>query len=714
MKYIMNTLTLRDSLQKQIIPLGIVAICMLLVWHWGPLISIGSHVPLHHREKRIYATLAIFFCWLLKLIFWETPPPRNAKIKPIKQPPISLLPVLKTVLQKAQSLLPLLLIPLLQLRTAGKKLQQSAFNMNSSISKPHILEGRFQGASQFLQKTFIQKEGRDVSLSNLPLYLVIGATGSGKTTLLANANINLVLAKQVAPENMQSISTSESCDWWVTRDQALIDVPGNYINSHEKESLWDNLLTLISKHQTSQTLNGVVIALPVADLLGPNQQQREQHINNLHQRINELRKEFGDDLPFYLAITKCDLLPGFLEFFSDCGSDELTQAWGITLPSSKDRNSEPLVNAFITRFNALIKRLNKQLLWRLHQERDPFVRPQIKDFPLQVERLKETIIEVLKTFSTAKSTLALQGVYLTSAIQHPAEESGTTVASASTGQQALQIMQTPPLSIRSYFVRQFILSGLSATYTPPVQTAPPLKKPRFMPVVAIPLGVILVAAAIIGTDYRHAVQQSMMVKNTVKKYQGQVQQIREPHLVNALPIVDSLEQASNNSAHTWIIHSNKAQKAADTVYHEALETLVVPGIKNDLEKYLLEGANKTPESLYAALKSYLMLGYPEQFKAEYLVTTLKEIEPNVTKGLNLKQVTGYFQNAFNNSHKPLALNADLISRVRRQLINLPPTVLRLAAAESLQGNWVLGNIATASAIRRDSHTGVISRAPYLG
>jgi len=73
----------------------------------------------------------------------------------------------------------------------------------------------------------------------------------------------------------------------------------------------------------------------------------------------------------------------------------------------------------------LIKRINKQLIWRLHQERNPLARPYIKDFPLHIERLKEAVITLLKTL--ALPDLLISGVYLTSATQSKTEDSVATL-----------------------------------------------------------------------------------------------------------------------------------------------------------------------------------------------------------------------------------------------------------------------------------------------
>jgi type VI secretion system protein ImpL len=328
--------------------------------------------------------------------------------------------------------------------------------------KREALEGQIRGAIGFLNKPLLNSKGRDYQLHHLPWYLVMGPQGSGKTTLLANANMNYLLKKPIRPEDVKNISSSENCSWWVTHDTVLVDVPGHFVNlSDEKltqpNPLWPHFLALLKKFRPERSLSGVLITLPLSDLI--QSESRTQFINNLKNRISELRTAFGADLPFYLTITKCDLLPGFTEFFSDCGSDELSQAWGVTLPMTDPAS---LATIFTTRFNALIKRLNKQLIWRLHHERGLLERVHVKDFPLHVERLKEMLVQVLKAFANPQSYFNLQGVYLTSAIQPRQIQPGRVEAQVTTNssQNALQIMHNPAMPSRSYFIRQLLLQGI--------------------------------------------------------------------------------------------------------------------------------------------------------------------------------------------------------------------------------------------------------------
>jgi type VI secretion system protein ImpL len=331
----------------------------------------------------------------------------------------------------------------------------------------YSLHNRFKGALNFLANHSIYKEGKSIKLNQLPWYLVIGLLHSGKTSLLTHSSIHYLLAKSTYTENTKIISAPDSCDWWATRDAVLIDVPGNYTTLPETHptlanKLWRYFLGLMEESHKRCQLNGIIITLSIADIM--DKTQHEKLLRYLKYNIGMLLGHFDQELNFYIAITKCDLLPGFVDFFSDSSIDELAQAWGITLPKLNSLSLLP--NACTQRFDNLIKRLNKQLIWRLHQEKHPVIKSHIKDFPLQIERLKTSLVDFLTLASRSLASFSLRGIYLTSANQPNTEQISTALPQVVEGnefQQALSILREPAYNIRPYFIKQFLLQALSPT-----------------------------------------------------------------------------------------------------------------------------------------------------------------------------------------------------------------------------------------------------------
>lgn len=655
-------LTIPSIYKKQIAPFIIFVSLALFIWFLGPLLVVANYTPLAYPDKRLYIIAAFFLLWVLKFIFFDTTPAKN-------------------------------------------KYQQPQFSPETA-KKLQTLQGRFQGALNFLKKTVINKQGSRFHLSTLSWYLFIGASGSGKTTLLANSKVNFILSKQFKQAEAVIIPSSDACDWWVTRDLVLIDVPGYYFMGREKPSanhpeknkdgniLWKSLLNLIKITPAKDNLNGIIIALNFPEMLKKSSaQEKNALIHDLKKRITELRNQFGSQLAFHFVITKCDLLPGFLEFFSETGSEELSQAWGLTMPELQPKDK--LLDVFTLRFNALIKRINKQLLLRLHQERNPNARPYIKDFPLHLERLKEAITTLLKAL--AMPDLHLQGVYLTSAAQPPAEEpvSYTHVAHSNLTHQPLQIMRAPTIPSRAYFVKQLVMqSFLYTSRQVSLQNQSDytwLRRATY----AISIGIIVTATLLLGHDFKRSIEKTYTLQNDLTRYQMYVQE-NDPsdvRLIKALPLLDNLQQAANNSHHQLVriesilaFYTNRSQQTANVIYFKALQTIVIPEIKNDLENFLANASNKNPVLVYTALKAYLMMTDPENFQASFLTNTISKITSTPMNSTVLSRLTSHVNAIFSTHLATVQLNQNLITDVRKQLVNLPSTELGFVILKSMDAN----------------------------
>ena len=55
--------------------------------------------------------------------------------------------------------------------------------------------------------------------------------------------------------------------------------------------------------------------------------ERAAHARAVKQRIQELHEHLGVRFPIYVLFTKCDLLAGFVEFFSDLSREQPEQVW---------------------------------------------------------------------------------------------------------------------------------------------------------------------------------------------------------------------------------------------------------------------------------------------------------------------------------------------------------------------------------------------------
>lgn len=648
-------LTIPNTYKKQAIPLVIFVSLSLVIWFIGPFLAIAHHEPLTHPEKRLYIIAALFLLWLLKFIFFDATAPVKKNVSLVTQLPPE----------------------------TAKRLQ--------------TLQGRFQGALNFLKKTIVTKQDLKINLSHLPWYLFMGPTDAGKTTLLANSKVNFILSKQFKQAEAVIIPTSDACDWWVTRDLVLIDVPGHYFANKEKNKsaniLWNTLLNLVKTMPIKENMAGVIVGLNLPEIMKKTgSHEKNILIHDLKKRMTELRNHFGPQLSFHFVLTKCDLLPGFIEFFSETSTEELSQVWGLTMPALGP--NDKWLDIFIFRFNALIKRINKQLLWRLHQERNPNTRPAIKDFPLHLERLKESLTALFKAL--AMPDLQLQGVYLTSATQMPAENPFSYTHASSPSHlthQALQIMRAPVMPTRAYFVKQLVAQSFLYSQKDPTEKQVDYHWRR-RSMYAASIGTIVTATLLLVHDFQQSMGKTYALQNALTHYQTYLQQSNpdDDRLIKALPLLDALQEAAiaNHSLtrlqNILAFYSNKSQQTASAVYGRALQTIIIPEVKNDLEKYLRNANSKNPVPVYTALKAYLMMNDPDNLSSSFIANTINTINATPMNKQALAQLTSHIATVFSMHATNIELDQTLINDVRKQLVNLPTAELGFVILKSMGTN----------------------------
>lgn len=643
-------LTILNALKQHGLSFLLLAVISALIWLLSPTWVIAQQTPLASLEKRFYLIASIFLLWMLKIIVWNS-------------------------------------------TSAQQKNHAAPFSaeINSYL---RILKGRFQGALDFLKKTSINQHNTTISLAKLPWFLLIGPEHSGKSSLLTQADIHFILAKS---NKAASSASSDMCDWWVTRDVVLVDVPGHFFTlktpfknqASLPTVLWQHLLKLLKTTAHKHLLHGVVIALNLPEIMkNPTQSQRTLLLQSLKKRVQELRAAFGTQLPFHLVITKCDLLPGFVEFFNENTTEELTHSWGITLPSALNKGK--FLEAFTHRFNLLIKRLNKQLLWRLHHEHNANLRPYVKDFPLHMERLKESIHSILSALMIPD--LCLQSVHLTSAMQNTEEEANHYLhtLTSNTTQQALQILRPPVTTSRAYFIKNFLLQGLLHSTERP-HTANKDYTWQHRAVYAAAISMVVSSAILLGHDFQNSIQKAYSIQSDLARYQLYMQQLpqNDNRLEQALPLLAALGQAANapHSLSRLHFYSNRSQQTATGVYHQALQTIVIPEIKNNLERYLQTASNKNPVWVYTTLKAYLMLADPAHRDANFIARTFNNILSKRMNNQALAELTTHITSAFQQGAS-IELDQTLAAQARKQLTSLSSIELALVILKSMDTNNV--------------------------
>ncbi|MGX5840906.1 type VI secretion system membrane subunit TssM [Mesorhizobium sp. ArgA1] len=301
-------------------------------------------------------------------------------------------------------------------RKAQKALEAAMASAEDDGSDAKLLEARMSEAVATLR----QSSGRRNFLYEVPWYIVIGPPGAGKTTALVNSGLNFPLAGSGQAQPVAGVGGTRNCDWWFTDEAVLIDTAGRYTtqDSHAgtDSKSWLAFLSLLKRHRTRQPINGVILAISLADLMADGGQAA--HVAEIRSRLQEIHAVLKVRFPVYVLFTKADLVSGFMETFGGFDEARRRQVWGATFQTAE--RGLNMVGEAPAEFDALVKRLSEEMSERLQAESDPVARIAIFGFAAQLGALKGRIVNFLDgVFEPTRKQLnaPLRGLYFSSGTQ---------------------------------------------------------------------------------------------------------------------------------------------------------------------------------------------------------------------------------------------------------------------------------------------------------
>lgn len=452
----------------KMLAISVAILLALAIWFFGPRFAFGGLHPLASVEMRIIATLLlilVLFLWLkawtfsfvwvaaLCVVIWYASPllafGETTPFAPVwvRVTAISIVLIcfalyglyrLWRALRVDEQLLQKILHP------RGDK--PTASEMREDLRAVSHIVSRAVGQ---LKRLRIGKPGFGLRrifegkryLYELPWYMMVGAPGDGKTTALLNSSLQFPLAEQMG-HSAEAVAVPGKggtlhCDWWFTNEAVLIDTAGRYVrhddgttpeSTQRNATEWRGFLELLRKYRPRAPINGALLTLNVADLIGKTEPERIMAAAALRARLAELRQELGIRFPVYLIITKMDLLPGFTDYYSSLTSEGRAQVWGFTLPydqKQQNHQRDRLRPSCEKELSLLATRLDRGINNRLQEEYDVQRRCNLYALPLEFAALIEPLLDIIERifldskFDSTQLHNTLRGVYFTSAAQAP-------------------------------------------------------------------------------------------------------------------------------------------------------------------------------------------------------------------------------------------------------------------------------------------------------
>lgn len=248
----------------------------------------------------------------------------------------------------------------------------------------------------------------------MPWFLLLGETATGKSDLLARSGLNLPLGppEEGAPEE------GPGCSWWFCDQGIVLDVAGDLVLSANgggsDEKSWRLLLRLLQKHRPERPIDGVVLAVPAADLLGRQADPLvAQKATALYTKLRRAQKQLGMTFPVYVLVTGCERIPGFNSLFMEIPESLHGEIFGWSNPYTLETayRADWVDEAFES-LTAGLERTQLQVFGERIQIDEP---DGVFGFPSEVQGLKEP----LRTFlgqvfrpSAYHEPLFFRGLYL--------------------------------------------------------------------------------------------------------------------------------------------------------------------------------------------------------------------------------------------------------------------------------------------------------------
>jgi type VI secretion system protein ImpL len=313
------------------------------------------------------------------------------------------------------------------------------------------MQAEFQKALRSLRSSRLGHKGGD-ALGALPWYVIVGPPGAGKTTALRSSGLPFPHAKG---GRVRGVGGTRNCDWWLTNDAVILDTAGRWATQEDDREEWLAFLDLLHQTRPQKPINGILVAVSLMDLQGEADEIADLS-KALRERVDEVMGRLEMVLPVYLLVTKCDLVPGFVEMFGDLRDKERGQIWGFTLPLLS--TADERIEMFGEHLDDLWDVIEQKAALRMCDERRVEARFSIFEFPQQLRTLRQALTDLVTDLfaeNVYQDAPIMRGVYFTSGTQEgrPIDRMMKSMAEAfGVSARAAAVAVSKP---KSYFLRDF-------------------------------------------------------------------------------------------------------------------------------------------------------------------------------------------------------------------------------------------------------------------
>src|SRR5450830_102578 len=255
------------------------------------------------------------------------------------------------------------------------------------------------------------------ALYELPWYMIIGNPAAGKSSAIVHSGLQFPLGDGKV---VQGVGGTRNCDWFFTTEGIVLDTAGRYSVEDEHRAEWAGFLDLLKKYRARAPVNGIIVAVSIAELRGSDGDTCVRLARSLRQRVQDLIERLEVFAPVYVVFTKADLVAGFTEFFAQAERGERERVWGATMPYQRKAGTQDILSFFDEAFDELHEGLKETSIANMTQQQRRGMAAGVFTFPLEFSSLRVPVRAFLATLfedNPFQFKPLFRGFYFTSALQ---------------------------------------------------------------------------------------------------------------------------------------------------------------------------------------------------------------------------------------------------------------------------------------------------------
>lgn len=481
----------------------------------------------------------------------------------------------------------------------------------------------------------------------LSILILTGKSEQGTNSLLKQSNLET-----------HTVNDDNSIIFF-NQNGIILNLSESWLKTHNYSML--TVLKKIHLCKPALKISGILYCIDINELLTTNIKELKSNIATHGTYLDKLSKQITTQIKLGIIFTKLDLLAGFCDFFQNEHNLDIQKALGFSLGKFDNKKQRPI--NFNVQFENFIETLNQQVINKVHSIRSNIKRTLIREFPLQIASLRNTILSIIKQVPAYK--LSLISIYFTSS-----EQGGISIDRLNTKIQeefalTLQDRYQHAKNHRAYFIDGAINEFQN-------QTKELVSSFSFMQKTSMGVitGLALLSIMTVIINYSQSAKVLDKVSKELIAYESLAKNISNQDLATY-----HLNQAyaNLNNINANNISIQKLKLSLKNNINSKLKLDFIPQLLNELE-IAISDPKLNIINKYQALKIYLMLGdtkhsNPQEIIAWYTKSwQTKYSNTQTTKKIALlKEIL--------NSQKAIKINQQIITDGRNYLNSLPSSYL---------------------------------------